>query len=163
LREHLHADWEIGNYAFGARAGDPFLRKIIENCVRAQHDSTWQRPMLKGIPRIFRADFEVLTSTGPGLLSRTLFEESSLAHDVTILFPNDVRDQQTWHQFGNFGMHFMQGSWRTKGSFLRRKLALTWESRVLRRSLEQSEPLGPRRCLPANITPNPLTSVHATI
>ena len=36
LRNHHNMDWEIGNYAFGAAAGHPFLEAIIENCVRAK-------------------------------------------------------------------------------------------------------------------------------
>src|SRR2546426_1369956 len=83
-------DWEIGNYAFGAAAGHPFLEAVIENCVRAQRDPQWVKPMMNGIPRPFRSEFYVLNTTGPGLVSRTLAENPRLAADVTILFPEDV-------------------------------------------------------------------------
>src|ERR1700730_8677008 len=36
LCEQYGMDWEIGNYAFGAAAGHPFLEAIVKNCVRAQ-------------------------------------------------------------------------------------------------------------------------------
>ena len=38
LREQYGMDWEIGNYAFGAAAGHPFIHAIIKNCVKAQRD-----------------------------------------------------------------------------------------------------------------------------
>ena len=46
LRAQHDMDWEIGNYAFGAAAAHPFLRAIIENCIRAQKDPTWTTPMM---------------------------------------------------------------------------------------------------------------------
>ena len=39
LRNRYKMDWEIGNYAFGAAAGHPFLAAIIENCVKAAKES----------------------------------------------------------------------------------------------------------------------------
>lgn len=33
LREEHNMDWELGNYAFRAVAGHPFLKAVIENCV----------------------------------------------------------------------------------------------------------------------------------
>ena len=140
-------DWEIGNYAFGAVAGHPFLQAVIENCVRAQQSPAWVEPMMRGIPRLFRAEFYVLNTTGPGLLSRTLAENPELAKDVTILFPDDVCDERAWHQFGNFGVHLQEGSWRSKHGYLRRRLATLWESRARRRLLRESRALGRTRSM----------------
>jgi mannosyltransferase OCH1-like enzyme len=39
LRERHKLDWEIGNYAFGAAPGSPFLKAAIENCIRSQRDA----------------------------------------------------------------------------------------------------------------------------
>lgn len=50
LRQHYGMDWEIGNYAFGAAPGHPFLRALIDNCVRAQRDPDWVKPMMRGVP-----------------------------------------------------------------------------------------------------------------
>src|SRR5271157_1402208 len=67
LRNHHKMDWQIGNYAFGAAPGHPFLEAIIRNCVRAQKDPNWVKPMMRGMPALSRATFFVLNTTGPGL------------------------------------------------------------------------------------------------
>jgi hypothetical protein len=149
LRSHHRMDWEIGNYAFGASAGHPFLKAVIENCVRAQQDAAWLAPMMKGIPALFRRDFYVLNTTGPGLVTRTLAENPQLAKTVSVLFPDDVCDSESWHQFGKFGVHLMDGSWRTHGSFLKRKLASMWENWNRGRLLAESQTLGQTRSHPA--------------
>jgi hypothetical protein len=145
LRERHGMDWEIGNYAFGAAQGDPFLEAVIENCVRTQKDGGWVQPMMTGIPRIFRSDFYVLNTTGPGLLSRTFAESPNIADSVTVLFPDDVRDPASWHKFGAHGVHLMSGSWRQKGGFLHRRLVSLWEVRARKKLIPQSERLGPKR------------------
>src|SRR6202021_4137943 len=96
LRKHYKMDWEIGNYAFGAAAGHPFLEAVVENCVRAQKEPGWVKPMMRGLPFLFRDEFLVLNTTGPGLLSRTLAENKKLAKGVTVLFPDDVCDMTNW-------------------------------------------------------------------
>jgi hypothetical protein len=148
LRREYGMDWEIGNYAFGAAPGHPFMAAVIENCVKAQKDPAWVRPMMRGIPRPFHADFHVLNTTGPGLVSRTLAENPVLAREVTVLFPEDVCDQSTWHHFGNYGVHAMEGSWRTRGSYLKRRLANLWEAWASKRGLAESRRLGKVRSLP---------------
>lgn len=145
LRERHGMDWEIGNYGFGAAPAHPFLEAVIENCVRAQRDPDWLKPMLAGIPRILRSEYYVLNTTGPGLLSRTLAENPDIAQLVTVLFPDDVCDTAKWHKFGTFGVHLMNGSWRPKGGYPYRRLAGWWELRLRRRLLRQSARLGPRR------------------
>lgn len=145
LRERYGMDWEIGNYAFGAVAGHPFLKAVIDNCIRSQQDPNWVKPMLQGIPSIFRRDFYVLNTTGPGLLSRTLAENPELACELTVLFPPDVCDEETWHHFGVFGIHLMEASWRDRGSFLRRRFARLWEERQRRKLMPHSLILGPSR------------------
>jgi len=145
LRRRYGIDWEIGNYAFGAAPGNAFLESVIQNCVEAQRDPHWVRPMMAGIPRIFHSDFRVLNTTGPGLVTRTLMENPELIADVTVLFPDDVCDSDNWHQFGNYGVHLMDGSWRTEGSLLRRRLARWWEVRLLSKFMPVSRRLGPRR------------------
>ncbi len=145
LRRQYGMDWEIGNYAFGAAPGHPFLEAVIQNCIRARRDAAWVAPMMRGIPSLFRSDFYVLNTTGPGLLSRTLAENPQLAREVTVLFPEDVCDSRSWHQFGNFGVHDMEGSWRTRGNYLRRRLANLWEVWAKRRMLNESRRHGKTR------------------
>src|SRR5579884_1272445 len=60
LAKEYGMDWEVGNYAFGAAAGHPFLKEIINNCVRAQQHPEWADTMLKSIPRMFRSEDFVL-------------------------------------------------------------------------------------------------------
>jgi len=148
LRQAHGMDWEIGNYGFGAAPGHPFLGAVIDNCVRAQKDPAWVAPMMAGIPALFRTDFEVLNTTGPGLISRTLAERPELARQVTVLFPDDACDSRTWHQFGHYGVHLMAASWRTRGGWVRRRLARFWENRTRREQLRESQRLGKRRALP---------------
>lgn len=145
LRREHQMDWEIGNYAFGAAEGHPFLDAVIQNCARAQREAEWVKPMLGGIPSLFHSEFYVLNTTGPGLLSRTLAENPEAARQVTVLFPEDVCDERTWHQFGRFGIHAMDGSWRTKGNYLRRRAANFWESHARRRGLSESRKAGKTR------------------
>lgn len=147
LRSNFGMDWEIGNYAFGAAERHPFMEAVIENCVRAQKDPAWVKPMMAGIPPLFRSEFEVLNTTGPGLLSRTLAENPELAPGITILFPEDVRNSENWHQFGRYGVHMMEGSWRTRGGFVRRRLARWWESWTRKRLMKESIRLGAMRDL----------------
>jgi len=145
LRDEHKMDWELGNYAFGAGPGHPFLKAVIENCVRAQADSHWVKPMLRGSPMILRSEYLVLNTTGPGLLSRTFAENPKVAKNVTVLFPDDVCDESKWNCFGNFGVHVMEGSWRTKGRSIRTRLAQRWEYWESRRLLKHSRKLGKTR------------------
>ena len=145
----LGMDWEVGNYAFGAAAGHPFLEAVIQNCIRSQRDPEWVKPMMRGIPLPFRAEFRVLNTTVGGMLSRTIVENPHLAKDMTVLFPDDVCDASTWHQFGDFGVHMQQGSWRLKNGYLRRRLANLWEAWARRRVLRESRAFGKSRSVPS--------------
>jgi inositol phosphorylceramide mannosyltransferase catalytic subunit len=140
-------DWEIGNYAFGAAPGHPFLAAVIENCARAQRDPSWLTAMMDGVPTLSRREHYVLYSTGPGILSRTLAENPQLAKTVTVLFPHNVCDRASWNTFGEFGVHLMDGSWRPDVSFIRRKLAQRCEDWATRRIVRQSQRLGTSRRL----------------
>jgi glycosyltransferase involved in cell wall biosynthesis len=145
LRSRHRMDWEIGNYAFGAASGHPFIRAVIENCVRAQNDPAWVEPMMRRLPRLSKREFYVLNTTGPGLVSRTLAEDPELAKAVTILFPDDVCDLNKWNRFGDLGIHLMEGTWRVKTGRVRRRLAQDLEAWKLRGLVKQSLALGKTR------------------
>lgn len=147
LRDTYGMDWEIGNYAFGARAGHPFIGAIIENCVRAQKDPAWPKPMWQPIPKMLQREFYVLDTTGPGLVSRTLAEYAPRCADVKVLFPEDVCDTATWHRFGNYGVHLQQGGWRQQKGLIRRYLSRLWESRLRQKLLRDSLRRGADRLL----------------
>jgi hypothetical protein len=137
-------DWQVGNYAFGASAGHPFLAAIIENCVRASNDPAWVAPMNKWVPKPFRDEAYVLNTTGPGLVSRTLGENPGLA-DLTILFPENVCDPRQWHKFGDLGAHNMAGSWREHRGLFLRPLRRMWLDWMLQRTLARSGTRGSTR------------------
>jgi len=162
LRRRYQMDWEIGNYAFGAVASHPFLEAVIHNCIRVQQDAGWVRPMLDDIPRLFRRDFEVFHTTGPGLLSRSLAEHPELTKDVIILFPDNVCDARNWHQFGNFGVHAQEGSWRPKANYVRRRLSNRWESWARGRLMRKSVVMGPKRDLPGRKRSSSVATAYVT-
>ena len=140
-------DWEIGNYAFGAAPGHPFINAIIKNCVRAQKDPKWAQKIMRSIPRMFRDEFYVFYSTGPGLVSRTLAEYPDVAKQVKVLFPEDVCDSTKWSRFGEFGVHLMGGTWLKRKSILRRRLLAIWRSWTRKKLLKESLKLGASRSL----------------
>jgi hypothetical protein len=145
LRNRYKMDWEIGNYAFGAAAGHPFLAAIIENCMKAEKDPNWVKPMMRGFPPFLTSEYLILNTTGPGLITRTLAENAELAKTVTVLFPDDVCDLENWNRFGDLGIHFIEGSWRTRSSYLLRRVAQHWENFKLQRLLKESRKLGKTR------------------
>lgn len=138
-------DWQIGQYAFGSEAGHPFLAAIIENCLRAKRDPAFVSPMMRGIPGSMQQDFYILNTTGPGLVSRTFAENPSLVQDVRVLFPEDVCEPETWHQFGEYGVHHMAGSWRPRQNLISRYMTRLWERRTLKRMLAQGRARGKTR------------------
>jgi len=144
LRMHYEMDWEIGNYAFGAVPKHPFLEAVIRNCIRAQNDPDWVKPMAEGLPRLLRSSYRVLYTTGPALLSRTLADNPLLANDVTILFPADVCDANQWNQFGEYATHLKLNSWYG-GNVVLRRLAAMSESRARRMLHRDSLKMGKRR------------------
>lgn len=148
LRTHHKMDWEIGNYAFGATARHPFLEAVIQNCVRAQKEPNWVEPMMRGLPFLFKEEFLVLNTSGPGLVTRTLAENRQLAETVTVLFPEDVCDIANWNRFGDLGVHSMEGSWRRRGRRVRRRVAQRWENWKLQGLLKESLKLGKTRHFP---------------
>jgi inositol phosphorylceramide mannosyltransferase catalytic subunit len=147
LREEHGMDWEVGNYAFGATAGHPFLKAIIENCVRGQQHPEWLEAMLRSIPRIFRRDYAVLAGTGPGLVSRTLAEYRGACDEVKVLFPDDVCDPNDWFCFGHYGVHLQAGTWRKREGLLLRQLHKRWSMRRQKELLKESRKRGRKRTL----------------
>ena len=147
LRDEHNMDWEVGNYAFGSVAGHPFLRAIIENCVRAQKDRDWVDNMGRSIPGIFREEYYVLYTTGPLLVSRTLAEFPDATKQVKVLFPEDVCDSTYWNRFGHFGVHLRGGTWRKRKGILRRRLQIYWELLILKRMMRESRRIGKKRSL----------------
>lgn len=114
LPKTFNMRWDIGNYAFGAVPGHPFIGAIINNCEKAQGEPDWSQKMLKSIPWIFRKDAYVLCTTGPGLVTRTFAENKDLQSSVTILMPGSIHNRENWNRFGKYGIHVMLSSWRKR-------------------------------------------------
>ena len=150
LCEKYGMDWEIGNYAFGAAAGHPFLYAIIKNCVRAQQYPEWMEAMMKSIPRMLRAEYFVLDTTGPGLISRTLAEYPGASDQVKVLFPEDVCDENSWYRFGTYGVHLQVGTWRKRKGVAHRVLHRLWESKTRKLLSKESLKRGGKRLLEFN-------------
>lgn len=144
LTEQYGMDWEIGNYGFGAVAGHPFLDAIIKNCVRAQQHPEWVQPMMKSIPRMFRNEYFVLATSGPGLVSRTLAEYPGACDQVKVLFPEDVCDPKSWFCFGTYGVHLQIGTWRKRKGLVPRVMQRYWESMIRKAFLKKSLKRGKR-------------------
>ncbi|MEC4749588.1 glycosyltransferase [Methylomicrobium sp. Wu6] len=151
LRQEYGMDWEVGNYAFGATAGHPFIHAIIKNCIRAQEDMKWTQAIMRPIPKLFREEYLVFYTSGPGLVSRTLAEYPDAATQVKVLFPENVCDSKYWNHFGKFGVHVAQGNWRKKQSILRRWLIYAWESWERKKTLKEALELGGIRSLRFNL------------
>jgi len=139
-------DWEVGNYAFGATANHPFLQAIIKNCVRAHKHPEWAEEMIRPIPRMFRKEWLVLATTGPGVVSRTLAEYPDI-EQVTVLFPDDVCDPRNWYQFGQYGVHLCASSWRKPKSLVGRVMHRLWESHTRSTLFKDSLKRGKTRSL----------------
>ena len=100
---------QLGNYAFGASAANPFLGKVIEYCVRAAGDRAWtEAPTFPPLPAL-REMLYVYYSTGPGIVSRVWIEHPELRDEVEVLFPGRATDSQ---RFGEYGVHWHAGSWK---------------------------------------------------
>jgi len=140
LRVKHKMEWEIGNYAFGATVGHPFVNAIIKNCIRAQTDHEWREEILRPFSSILRQELFVIYTTGPGLVTRTLAEYINTSKPVKILFPKNICDKNNWNQFGEYGVHLMHSSWRSQHGFLRKKLInfLAWrnEKRAIKLALK---------------------------
>lgn len=126
-------NFEIANYGFGAEAGHPFIGALIEEWLSSTRGTAADH-MLSAIPRIFRPQFDAPIRTGPGMVSRCWANSPRARHDVRLLRPSgDLWDRRTWCNFGGYGHHLAEGSWRTKFGCVRSKLMRLWIARQRRK------------------------------
>ena len=145
LRDEHNMDWELANYGFGAIAGEPFVGAVIDSCIRGVEEPLWSVKAMSGIPRWFREQFFVPISTGPGMVSRTFSESHEFRRNMTVLFPTNVLNLSTCQQFGSFGVHLMQSSWRRRFGLIRVRFARIWEINRRKIFMKRSFALGSRR------------------
>ncbi|HEY8549376.1 MAG TPA: glycosyltransferase [Vicinamibacterales bacterium] len=134
---------ELGNYAFGAAPGHPFLAAIIDNCIRATRDHAWRDVVFAGMPRLLRRELFVIYTTGPGMVSRT-FAELERTDSISLLHAGNPCDRASWNHFGDFAVHMMQSSWRHRLGAVRRRLLhwqqRRWEAEALRDAQRSGSP-----------------------
>ena len=144
FRTSLRIEWEIGNYAFGASPGHPFLAAVIANCLRAQTDRRWLDESLGSVPWLLRDDLHPIYATGPGLVTRTLAEYREVEHPVRILCTGDPGDRRHWNLFGSHGVHLRQSSWRKSRGYLVSRLQNLRARALEDRAIEQARRGGQR-------------------
>lgn len=147
LRDKYDMDWEVGNYAFGATPGHPFIGQLIQNCIRTQTDPIFASAMTKSLPSLLSKELDVIYTTGPGMASRTLAEYRNVERPVEVLFPPDVCDKHQWNLFGQYGVHLGEGSWRVRHSNFRRRLLNLLGRRNENRAIRLGRKIGPKRSL----------------
>lgn len=88
----------LANYAFGARPGHPFIAQIIEELISRT----------KAFERENCNDLDVLHASGPDAVTTVYYRDKGRWDDVVILRP-----REGCSGFGEFGLHLVNGSWRT--------------------------------------------------
>lgn len=108
----------MGQFAFGARAGHPFLKACADNICRASLDPEFlnlpTEAQLASLPPMFgnAHSFRILYTAGPGMVTRTFIESPESREDVKILSAVDRKDgRKVKFCFGTYGIHHMTGSW----------------------------------------------------
>ena len=103
---------QVGNYAFGAEAGHPFLATLLEEMIR--------RTALFEVETCSEPD--VLRATGPDMVTTVYYRNKNQWPDVQVLKgasylpgpqpPLHANAPKHWQRFGNFGSHLLAGSWK---------------------------------------------------
>ena len=133
--------------ALALRQATLFSGKLSVTAFAHREQPQWAEEMMASIPRIFRDNFYVFDTTGPGLVSRTLAEYRGPLKDIKVLFPEDVCDANKWHCFGNYAIHLHIGGWRKSKGFIHGRLNRLWETRRRSALLKTSVKLGGKRSL----------------
>jgi hypothetical protein len=110
----------LGQYAFGARPGHPLLLRYAENIRDVALNPALAPPkeLLDRHPSPTEV-IRIVSSTGPGMLARTLGREPELGTDVHVIAATEPgRSKRRLYCFGYFGSHAMLGvfGWKTRGS-----------------------------------------------
>ncbi len=129
----------IGQYAFGARPGHPFLLACADNIRRfALEPGSRDLPtdtQLASIPWMYgnAHTLRVLYSAGPGMITRTFIESPAAREGMKIIAAVDPDEQKKIRFcFGSFGSHQMTSSWISEMP-ARRIIAAALFARLLHR------------------------------
>ena len=88
----------LGNYAFGAMAGHPFLLALLDELV--VRTETFEAEECN--------DLDVLHSTGPDAVTSVYYRQREQWQDVLMLKSDRMG-------FGHYGVHLVHGAWRQDG------------------------------------------------
>ena len=110
----------IGQYAFGATPGHPFLMGCAESIRRAASDPQWANippaEITASFLSLFGDDKAIRTyyCTGPALVTRVYTERPDLRDAVKIIYAYDHATERflNWC-FGVYGIHAMTGTWKS--------------------------------------------------
>ena len=103
--------WMLGQYAFGAEAGHPFVRTLLEELI--------------GRTASFEADrctdLDVLHATGPDLVTTCYYREPKRWKTLTLLHgeanaeagEEAVFGSRRAERFGRYGRHLLNGGWKS--------------------------------------------------
>jgi mannosyltransferase OCH1-like enzyme len=126
--------WQVGNYAFAAAPGHPFLAAVIAELAATANRRERLVPLWTP-PSVHRA-FRIYHGTGPGLVSRVLLAQPRLSAEVRILLPPN---STTWNRFGRFARHACAGTWKRAASPLGDRWMLR-RNRRARRAFGAADP-----------------------
>jgi len=103
--------WQVGNYAFGAEAGHPFLRAVLDEMVRRTAQLDVENC----------TDLDVLQSTGPDVVTTVYYRHREHWTNVEVMpgAPSLPGPQppvgggypREWQRFGSYGTHLLNGGW----------------------------------------------------
>lgn len=103
----------IGQYAFGAVQGHPFLAACAENIRRVVADPSLLDPPSNQLLALSHGEerrvIETLYRTGPHMATRTWVERPDLRDGIRILYAQNRQHEIMWSCFGIYGFHMMDG------------------------------------------------------
>ncbi len=110
----------VANYMFGSEPGHPFLLRIL-------------RKMAEESKREISTEYDVLESTGPGLVTTVYHGSRKELRDVVLLRNIDrispVTSGVSCH-FGNYARHHHEGSWKWENSKASARVAPARSQRI---------------------------------
>ena len=128
----------IGQYAFGAAPGHPFLLAYADNIKRVVADpSLLDAPSAELLALTHEEDkmvSDTLYRTGPRMANRTYIEHPELQDGIKIIYAQKPDGTKVWSSFGIYGFHLMDGDTGWKG---RRDLSLA--KRIRRRQWQAAQ------------------------
>ncbi len=147
---HRYGSFEvIGQYAFGAAPGHPFLLAYAENIKRVVADPLQLHAPSARLLAITLEEtqpvMDTLYRTGPRMAQRTYLEHPELHDGIKILYAQDPQGTTRRSCFGIYGFHLTDGDtgWKQKRSLplvkrIGRHLWQAQEIKVLRTCVEPS-------------------------